>query len=133
MLAARAVRAGVEVGVDSAGTGSWHLGDPPDPRAVEAAARRGYAMDHLRARKVTAEDFPAFDHVFAMDRSNLRDLLDLHPGAGATPRLYLTEAPHLTENDVPDPYGGGEDGFEHVLDLLEAATDAFLERLSARP
>jgi protein-tyrosine phosphatase len=87
-------------------------------------------MDHIRARQVRPEDFRVFDRVFAMDRSNLRDLERLRPAdGGAELGLFLPLAPHLGEDETPDPYYGEEDGFERVLDLLEAASDALVERL----
>ncbi len=130
VFAAKAAAAGLDVAVDSAGTGTWHVGHPPDRRATAAAARRGYRMDHIRARQVGAGDFRDFDHVFAMDRSNLRDLERLRPASGgAKLGLFLSLAPDVGEDDVPDPYYGEDGGFDRVLDLLEAAGDALVEQL----
>jgi protein-tyrosine phosphatase len=115
-----------EVEVESAGTGVWHVGNPPDERATEAALRRGIALDGA-ARQVRQGDFGSFDLIVAMDRSNLRDLLDLapHDEARAKVRLLLDGA------DVPDPYYGGERGFDEVLDLVEAACTELLDEVAA--
>lgn len=122
-----------QVRVDSAGTGDWHIGHAPDPRSVRAAARRGYAMEHLRARQVSRQDFHDFDYILAMDDSNHRDLKRLQPSDGkAALSLFLPWAPALNEREVPDPYYGGEDGFDAVLDLIEQASDALLNHLRQR-
>lgn len=119
--------------VDSAGTGSWHIGNPPDPRTREAAARRGYDLDHLRARRVERQDFERFDYVIAMDRKNLDDLRRLQPPTfGGHLDLLLAFDPSLGVAEVPDPYNGGEQGFEHVLDLVEAASAGLLEHIRDR-
>jgi protein-tyrosine phosphatase len=122
------------VAVDSAGTGAWHLGDPPDPRATAAAAVRGVELVGA-ARQVTAADFEDHDLILAADRRNLRDLRAIAP-EDARDRIHLLRefdpasagAPDL---DVPDPYYGGDDGFEHVLDLVEAACRGLLDSLRA--
>ncbi len=114
--------------IDSAGTGGWHVGDPPDPRAVAEAARRGIDIRGLRARQVTAEDFHHFDHILAMDRSNLDALRRLRPAdAQADLRLCLDDAPGLGTRDVPDPYYDG--GFARAYALIEAAADGLIARL----
>ncbi|MBI1179259.1 MAG: low molecular weight phosphotyrosine protein phosphatase [Alphaproteobacteria bacterium] len=113
--------------VDSAGTGSWHIGKPPDPRAVAAAARRGIDISGLRARQVTRNDLRRFEHVLAMDHRNLAVLQRL-AGAGDTrPRLFLDYAPGEAGRDVPDPYLEG--GFDAVLDLIEAGSRGLLAAL----
>ncbi len=117
-------RRGLEglVEVDSAGTGSWHIGEPPDERAQRAIARRGVDISHLRGRQVKRPDLEAFDLILAMDRENYADLLSLADDAQAERiRLFLDFAPGAAGQEVPDPYFGGEEGFEHVLDLLEQA------------
>lgn len=115
---------------DSAATHSYHVGDAPDPRAIAAAARRGYELAHLRARRVTEFDFIRFDHVIAMGRDHLEWLQH------ACPSLYheklallLDFSEGFEEDEVPDPYYGGPDGFEQVLDLVEVATNPLLQRL----
>ena len=113
--------------IDSAGTGDWHIGHAPDPRAQAEALRRGLDISMLRARQVTEEDFHRFDHIVAMDAKNLADLLAMQPdGARAALSLLLD---HAEGGDVPDPYYGGDGGFEHVLDLIEAASQGLLAEL----
>jgi low molecular weight protein-tyrosine phosphatase len=123
--------------IDSAGTGGWHVGNPPDERATAAAAARGIATRGV-AQQVTAADFERFDLLVAMDEDNRRALLALarqtDDPAGAAARVRMLRefdpasagAPGL---DVPDPYYGGEDGFDHVLDLVEAACAGLLDEL----
>jgi protein-tyrosine phosphatase len=108
------------VEVDSAGTGGWHTGEPPDARAQRHALLRGYDLSRLRARRVVEEDFERFDLLLAMDEDNLADLQRLKPvGAGAELRLFAAV-------EVPDPYHGSAQGFENVLDLIEQASDALV-------
>jgi protein-tyrosine phosphatase len=129
----RADRAGLgkRIHVDSAGTGDWHVGHPPDRRAIAHAARRGYDLTPLRARQVTREDFRRFGWILAMDEDNLRDLAAMRPDAfGGHLGLMLDLAPALGVREVPDPYYGGGDGFERVLDLLEEASERLLERVT---
>lgn len=126
--------AGLEdrVQVDSAGTGDWHVGKAPDSRTRQAAQRRGYDLSALRARQVEAADFQRFDLILAMDQSNLRNLQALRPaGAQADLDLYLRRF-DLALDEVPDPYYGGEDGFEQVLDLIEQASEALLAEIRGR-
>ncbi len=130
---AKAQRAGLapRLTIDSAGTGEWHVGNPPDWRAIAHAAKRGYDLAPLRARQVSRADFARFDWILAMDRGNLADLERLRPRDYAGHLgLFLEVAPHLGRREVPDPYDGGADGFETVLDLVEAASVALVERLS---
>mgnify|MGYP006294587955 FL=1 len=131
VLRARLAQAGLEgrVHVDSAGTGSWHVGRPPDPRAIEAAEARGIDLTALRARQVTREDLERFDYVLAMDGANLRDLERLAPGRA---RRFLEFADGAQASDVPDPYYGDGDGFARVLDLIEAAADGLVGEIRAR-
>jgi protein-tyrosine phosphatase len=108
--------------VDSAGTAGFHVGEPPDRRTREAAARRGYDLSGRRARVVEPRDFETFDLILAMDRQNLRTLERRAPAdARERLRLFLEFAPQSGLLEVPDPYYGGENGFEHVLDLTEQA------------
>jgi protein-tyrosine phosphatase len=121
--------------VDSAGTGGWHAGDPPDARAVEAARARGIALDG-GARQVTAADFERFDLLLAMDRENARELRDRAPDEAARAKVRLLrefdpEAVAAGDLDVPDPYYGGPDGFERVLDLVQAACRGLLDEVRA--
>jgi protein-tyrosine phosphatase len=129
-----------QIEIDSAGTGGWHAGSPPDPRSVAAAARRGI---HLTggARQVRLQDFDDFDLLVALDRANERDLLRLapHERAAAKVRLLREFDPagagggaRNRDLDVPDPYYGGNDGFGRVLDLVEAACRGLLDELRER-
>ena len=121
-----------QVQVDSAGTGDWHVGKAPDSRTRQAAQRRGYDLSAQRARQVEVADFQRFDLILAMDKSNLRNLEALRPGdARADLDLYLRRF-DLALEEVPDPYYGGEDGFEQVLDLIEQASDALLVEIKGR-
>jgi len=123
-------QAGLESGIeiDSAGTGDWHIGKAADPRAIEAGSSRGYELTST-ARQVTVEDFNRFDLVVAMDRSNHADLIALNDGDGTRIRL-LREIGEGGPLDVPDPYFGGQDGFDEVLDILEHNCRALLEEVS---
>jgi protein-tyrosine phosphatase len=128
--------AGMEdrVEVDSAGTGAWHAGNPPDARAAEAARACGIALGGA-ARQVRPRDFEDFDLIVAMDRENVRDLLALAPDeAGAAKVRLLREFDPAggDDLDVPDPYYGGAQGFERVLDLVTAACRGLLDELRAR-
>ncbi|MHB1238609.1 MAG: low molecular weight protein-tyrosine-phosphatase [Gallionella sp.] len=119
--------------IDSAGTHAYHVGDPPDLRSQRAALQRGYDMSKLRGRQVSREDFRRFDYVLAMDSSNLGILQRLAtPDSNAMTRLFLEYARHHAEREVPDPYYGGEDGFEHVLDMVEDAAQGLLEEIRRR-
>jgi protein-tyrosine phosphatase len=119
------------VEVDSAGTADYHVGAPPDRRAIAHGERRGLALRHLRGRQVARSDFDRFDFVFAMDEDNLEQLARLRPtGARARLGLLLDLAPALGEREVPDPYSGGGAEFERVLDLVDIACAAFVETLA---
>lgn len=119
-----------EVSIDSAGTGGYHTGEPPDQRATAAALKRGYDLRMQRARAVADEDFEQFDLILAMDQSNLDNLLARAPAnARARIGLLMDYAPDWPR-EVPDPYFGGEAGFEQVLDMLEAASRGLLEDLA---
>jgi protein-tyrosine phosphatase len=121
-----------EVEIDSAGTHGYHVGDPPDRRAIAAAARRGVDLGGLRARTVEDADFEAFDLLVAMDQLNREVLLDRSPDEYRERiRLMLEFAPSTDLEDVPDPYYGGAVGFERVLDLVEEASKGLLDELLA--
>lgn len=130
-LAAREF-AGLSIEVDSAGTAGYHVGEPPDRRTIAAARRRGYDLAGLRARQVIPADFTRFDHVLAMDRANLAQL-ERRAHGNATAQLGLFMEFAAGEGDeVPDPYYGGIENFERVLDLCEAAARGFLTTLARR-
>jgi protein-tyrosine phosphatase len=121
----------LEIHIDSAGTHDYHIGEPPDRRAIEAAHRRGYDLTTLRARQVGPEDFERFDLILAMDEENLRELQSrAPPHARQRIRLMMDFAPQALARAVPDPYYGGSQGFEEVLDLLEEATEGLLKDLT---
>ena len=116
--------------IDSAGTHDYHVGEPPDSRAVASALRRGYDIRKLRARQIEAKDFARFDWILAMDEGILRRLAELRPKDFAGHLgLFLESAPELGLRDVPDPYYGGPEKFERILDLIEPASQALLSRV----
>ncbi len=119
------------VEVDSAGTGGWHVGGPPDERMTATAADRGLDLSRLRARQLGRADLDDFDHVFVMDKANLHDTLALDPDGdhGTRVRLFREFDPEPGDYQVPDPYYGGDAGFERVYDIADRTTDAILERL----
>lgn len=120
---------GLTLHVDSAGTAQYHVGEPPDRRTIAAGRRRGYDLSGLRARLVTPDDFRRFDYILAMDRNNLSEL-KARRMAGATARLALFMSfTDLGHDEVPDPYYGGVEDFERVLDLCEHAARGFLRSL----
>ncbi|OAN52166.1 phosphotyrosine protein phosphatase [Paramagnetospirillum marisnigri] len=118
------------IAVDSAGTHAYHVGQPPDDRSVAAARRRGVILDDLRARQVEKADFDSFDLILAMDRGHLGLLTSRCPPVRQDRlALFLSFAPQLRLQDVPDPYYGGGDGFERVLDMIEAGSAGLLEHI----
>ena len=113
--------------IDSAGTHDYHIGDPPDARTQYAAKLRGYDMSALRGRQVEVSDFNRFDYVLAMDHANLSILQRLRPNDAVSHLgLFLEYAHQHDECEVPDPYYGGADGFERVLDMVEDAAEGLL-------
>ena len=114
----------------SAGTIGYHVGNPPDPRAIEVAKRRGIDISAQRSRKVSATDFDTFDYIMAMDKENLSDLISSSPThSKAEIALFLDYAKGASTQEVPDPYYGGDAGFDHCLDLIEDAAEGLLEHL----
>lgn len=129
---------GADVDVESAGTGGWHIGHPPDERATAAASARGIALES-RAQRFEADHFGDFDLIIAMDRQNLEDMRTLSQGGGAEAegKLHLlrefdSDAVRDGALEVPDPYFGGEGGFEDVLDMVERACDGLLAEIRER-
>jgi protein-tyrosine phosphatase len=121
------------VTADSAGTGAWHEGEPPDERAQETAARRGIDISGQRARKVTRDDFTEFDLIMAMDRSHHADLARLCPkGEERRIQMFLGYAPALGILDMPDPYFGAGNGFEKVFDMVEECARGLLDEIRAK-
>jgi protein-tyrosine phosphatase len=118
-----------DIEVESAGTGGWHMGDPPDPRSVAAAAERGVELEG-EARQVGPEDFERFDLLVAMDRSNRDELLNLAPDEDARKKVrLLRELGEGVDEDVPDPYYGGEEGFAEVVEIIERNCRALIGQL----
>jgi low molecular weight protein-tyrosine phosphatase len=125
-----AERLGLDVRIDSAGTGDWHVGHPPDPRAQAAAARNAADVAHLRARQVTRADFEHFDHIVALDAGNLRDLEHLKPpGSRAALSLLLDHVPGREGRSVADPYHGGDREFDAAWRDAEAGARGLAGRI----
>ena len=115
--------------IESAGTGAWHTGDKPDPRAMAAGQARGYSFAGQTARAVAEGDFERFDEIIAMDAANLRELQKRCPPEHQHKISRLLDmTPDSPARDVPDPYYGGDQGFEHVLNLIEAAADVWIAK-----
>ncbi|MEX1032227.1 MAG: low molecular weight protein-tyrosine-phosphatase [Cellvibrionaceae bacterium] len=124
---------GRKIYIDSAGTGDWHVGCAPDQRALTVAKRRGYDMSDLIARQVSANDFDRFHYVLAMDKQNLANLQHLQPKKyKGYLGLFLEFARHHELEEVPDPYYGGDSGFDDVLDMVEDASQGLLEHIKQR-
>ena len=119
-----------EIKIDSAGTGAWHINQPPDQRSQDAALKRGIDLSAQRARKISIHDFNDFDYLVAMDRSNISNLKKIcPPDLVSRISLFLEFAPKLQRQEVPDPYQGGDEGFELVLDLIEVASQGLLSHI----
>ncbi|GGW75147.1 low molecular weight protein-tyrosine-phosphatase [Alteromonas halophila] len=128
----KVAEAGIDVDIESAGTHGYHIGSPPDKRSQQAGMARGYSFDKIKCRRVEQTDFERFDYVLAMDDSNLKNLRDM-----AEPQHYDKIALFLSyadsdETEVPDPYYGGQKGFELVLDLIEEASDGLIRHIKQR-
>ncbi len=118
--------------IDSCGTGDWHIGKAPDSRATQAARKRGIDISNLRARQFVAADLDGFDYVLVMDQQNLTDVTDIwHHSGGTRPELFLGYG-RSRHQEVPDPYYGGPDGFEFVLDLIDEAGEGLLADIRER-
>ncbi len=122
---------GAEIEVDSAGTGGWHAGAPPDARMTAAAATHGTDLSALKARQLTRADLDHFEHVFVMDKNNLHDTLYLDPDGDRSTqvRLFREFDPEPGDYQVPDPYYGGDSGFETVYQMVDRTCDVILSRL----
>ncbi len=130
VFAAKASASGLPVLLDSAGTGNWHVGEPPYGPMQASAKARGYDMSNLRARQITASDFKGFDLIVAMDENNLRDIERLRPSGSETPvTLMMGYAPETGVKSVPDPYYTRD--FDEALDLIEAASEGLLATLKS--
>jgi len=115
----------LDVTVDSAGTSGYHTGEGPDKRMTQTASLRGTDIGFLRARQFSSADFDLFDLIYVMDRSNLENVLKLARNEKDKQKVKLM----LDEAEVPDPYFGGQDGFDHVYDLLDSATDTIIDKI----
>ena len=122
---------GLAITTDSAGTSDYHVGEGPDHRAVAAMERHGINIRDLRARQFKPHDFEDFDLILAMDASNLANMLKLAPDSGSATkaRLVMDHAPDHLEREVPDPYFGGDEGFDHVYRMLVEACNAVLDEV----
>ncbi|EOV0101945.1 TPA: low molecular weight phosphotyrosine protein phosphatase [Vibrio vulnificus] len=130
VLRAKAQQLGIDVEVDSAGTIGYHAGNTPDHRSMQAGQQRGYSFNGIRSRQVELKDFEYFDWILAADKANLADLLTICPEKYRYKlSLFLSHA-NLEYEEIPDPYYGGEEGFDLVLDLIEAASEAILENVA---
>lgn len=120
----------VDIELDSAGTSDWHIGRPPDPRSQAFAQRHGVDLSTQRARQVSPADFADFDRIYAMDRANLAELQRIAPpNTRAHVALVMSLAPDYGVDEVPDPYYGGDHGFEQVIDMLSVAAERLVEEL----
>lgn len=116
--------------VDSCGTGSWHIGHHPDERMQKAALKKGYDLSTLTARKLALKDFKQFDYILAMDTRNLADIIKLAPDQyKGRIQLFLDYADDKNLLEVPDPYYGGEQGFEHVVNLIESGCEGLFDKV----
>jgi len=132
VLRAKVERRGLgrQVRVESAGTHDYHVGEEPDLRSIRHARTRGYDLSEFRASQVTREDFERFDYILAMDRGHLRILRSMAPAkARARLSLFLDSSARWQGQDVPDPYYGGPEGFEQVLDMVEEAAERWVDRI----
>lgn len=122
---------GLDVVVDSAGTGDWHVGDAPDPRMIETAKRNGVPINDLRGRQFKVADFDEFDRIVVMDKSNFANVTKLARDEKDVQKveLFLNLTHPGKDLEVPDPYFGGDEGFQDVFDMLDAGTDVLLKEL----
>lgn len=120
--------------IDSAGTGSWHVGQRPDERMRRTARRYGISLDHQRARQIEPEDFERFQYILAMDRDNLSKVESAAEESGSEAEIALFREfdPEPGDGEVPDPYYGGKDGFEHVYEIVERTSERLLDHLAER-
>ena len=130
IVRAKAQGAGLELEIDSAGTGGWHIGQPPDARAIVAARLKGYNIEGQISRRIGANDFEAFDLIIAMDETNRQDIEALRPSGSVVPVVLMSSfAPDAVSAEVPDPYYTGK--FEPVISQLEKSADALVSQLLA--
>jgi len=127
----QAKKAGHDFKVSSSGTGAWHEGEPPDARSIKAGMKRGYDLNGQISRKITQKDFLEYDYILAMDKSNYQDLIVMCPEYLVPKiRLFLDFSEDSVVDEVPDPYYGGKDGFNEVIDLIEQASEGLILSLN---
>lgn len=132
-LRAAAERAGLDIRVDSAGTAAYHIGDPPDPRAVATAKAHGVNISSLRARQLIDRDFESFTHIIALDKANMAGIKARAPRHGDFKLSLLLDALEEHEGEpVPDPYYGDDEGFEECWQIIAQAVDALVEKISVQ-
>lgn len=131
ILRKKAQDKGIDVEVDSAGTSAFHVGESPDSRMIFTAKKNGIDISDLKARQFVKSDFEKFDLIYAMDQSNYANILSLASSAEDSEKvkLILNETNPAANNEVPDPYYGGDQGFQHVIDLLDEAIEHLIERI----
>ena len=115
--------------IDSAGTGGWHAGESPDQRSIETAKQNNIDISHQKARKFSIADFDSFDYIYVMDQSNYKDVINLAPNKAAKAKVALILG---DSKEVPDPYYGGQEGFENVYYLLDQACEEIAKNLSSK-
>ena len=134
ILSHKATLENLPIKVDSAGTGSWHVGSAPDPRSIATAKKYGIDISKQKARQFNTHDFNEFDHIYVMDKSNLTDVLRLASTKEDSQKVELIlkqlESPEVLS--VPDPYYGGEQGFEHVYHLLDKACQQIINNIKTQ-
>jgi len=120
--------------IDSAGTGGWHVGQEPDKRSIQTAKQRGLDITHQRGRQIQISDFDTFDYIYVMDNSNYKNVMALAPTEEAKSKvqMILNELFPNENADVPDPYYGGQNGFEQVFDMLDDACEIIAEKLKTK-
>jgi protein-tyrosine phosphatase len=118
--------------VDSCGTAAWHIDNPPDNRSTLAAKTRGFELSHLRARQLSDRDFYDFDYILAMDKANLKDIQAVAPNDTRAHISLFLDFSDTPRDEVPDPYYGGDQGFEQVLDLVESGSHGLLAHMLTR-
>ncbi|OIQ25868.1 low molecular weight protein-tyrosine-phosphatase [uncultured Vibrio sp.] len=129
VLRAKAQARGIDINVDSAGTIGYHEGNEPDSRSKQVGEQRGYSFSGIQSRKVISDDFERFDLILAADKANLADLFDICPTEHQHKLSLFLSYSSSNYNEIPDPYYGGDKGFELVLDLIEEAADEILDQL----
>lgn len=127
----KAAERNIEIELDSCGTSSYHIGEPPDPRSIDNAKENGVDITDLRARQFQKEDFDRFHRIYVMDQSNYNDVIYLadRDDHKAKVEMILNELEPGSNRPVPDPYFGGEDGFQEVFELLNTACDKILDEI----